>query len=56
MVYVIPSSVQDHYILYSEEREPRHQIRMVKLLGESYHLLAGSLQPAALPFLLFLLP
>ncbi|XP_004849648.1 von Ebner gland protein 1 isoform X3 [Heterocephalus glaber] len=33
VVYVIPLSVQDHYVLYSENNWVRHQIRMAKLLG-----------------------
>ncbi|KAM6184005.1 von Ebner gland protein 1-like [Erethizon dorsatum] len=43
--YVIPSSVQDHYIVYSEDKWPRHQTRMAKLMGEA----TGTQDPWAAP-------
>ncbi|XP_023556012.1 von Ebner gland protein 1-like [Octodon degus] len=33
VVYIIPSSVEDHYILYSEAKWSRHQTRMAELMG-----------------------
>ncbi|XP_063100160.1 von Ebner gland protein 1 [Cavia porcellus] len=34
VVLVTPSSMQDHYIFYSEDKWPRHRRRMVQLIGK----------------------